>query len=64
MWVLAGQSLRDLVGMSLTDRLGGEEEGVGLLGDTIGDSGSSHDEGMGRTKWMLGREGKGRGGGL
>lgn len=37
------QNLRDLVRMSLTDRLGGEEEGVALPSDAVGDGSSSHD---------------------
>lgn len=61
---VASQNLRDLVGMSLTDRFGGEKEGVALLGDTVGDGSSSHDEkcgkneadGRGRSKKQGGRE--------
>lgn len=51
-------NLRDLVGMSLTDRLGGEEEGVGLLGDTVCDGGSSHYEDMERARRVVKRGGR------
>jgi len=50
------EDLRDLVRVSLTDRLGGEEEGITLLRDTVGNGSSSHDGRLRGMKRLLERK--------